>query len=83
MVQRTECLCDGKIIGIESIYTVINGKQINIPEKLEALRVKNRNNELLCHCGCRCVYGCRIIFLGRFQAFFVNGFSAVVILVFS
>lgn len=55
MVQRTECLCDGKIIGIESIYTVINGKQINIPEKLEALRVKSRNNELLCHCGCGAV----------------------------
>ena len=55
MVQRTECLCDGKIIGIESIYTVINGKQINIPEKLEALRAKSRNNELLCHCGCGAV----------------------------
>lgn len=45
-------LCDGKFIGIESIYTVIDGKQINIPDKLEQLRAKSRNNELFCHCGC-------------------------------
>lgn len=31
MVQRSVCLCDGKYIGIESIFTVIDGKQINIP----------------------------------------------------
>lgn len=43
MIQRSVCLCDGKYIGIESIYTVIDGKQINIPEKLEALRQKGRN----------------------------------------
>lgn len=52
MIQRAVCLCDGKYIGIESIYTVINGKQINIPEKLEALRAKSRNGELFCPCGC-------------------------------
>lgn len=28
MAQRTVALCDGKFIGIESIYTVIDGKQI-------------------------------------------------------
>ena len=27
MVQRSVCLCDGKYIGIESIFTVIDGKQ--------------------------------------------------------
>lgn len=52
MAQRTVCLCDGKYIGIESIFTVINGKQINIPEKLKELRFKSQNNELFCPCGC-------------------------------
>ena len=52
MAQRTVALCDGKYIGIESIYTVIDGKQINIPDKLEQLREKSRNNELFCPCGC-------------------------------
>ena len=52
MAQRTVCLCDGKYIGIESIFTVINGQQINIPEKLKELRAKSQNNELYCPCGC-------------------------------
>ena len=52
MVQRSECLCNGQIIGIETIYTVINGKQINNPEKLAELREKSRNGELYCPCGC-------------------------------
>lgn len=37
MAQRTVALCNGKYIGIETIYTVINGRQINIPEKLKEL----------------------------------------------
>lgn len=52
MVQRAVALCNGKYIGIETIYTVINGQQINIPEKIEALRAKSRNKELFCPCGC-------------------------------
>ena len=52
MAQRTVCLCDGKYIGIETIFTVINGQQINIPEKLKELRAKSQNNELFCPCGC-------------------------------
>ena len=52
MAQRTVCLCDGKYIGIESIFTVINGQQINIPAKLKELRAKSQNNELFCPCGC-------------------------------
>lgn len=52
MAQRTVCLCDGKYIGIETIYTVVNGKQINIPEKLRELREKSRRNQLFCPCGC-------------------------------
>lgn len=52
MAQRTDALCDGKYIGIESIYTVVNGRQINIPDKLKELRAKSQNNELFCPCGC-------------------------------
>lgn len=52
MAQRTVCFCDGKYIGIESIFTVINGRQINIPNKVEALREKSRHNQLFCPCGC-------------------------------
>lgn len=52
MAQRTVALCNGKYIGIETIYTVINGRQINIPEKLKELRTKSQNNELFCPCGC-------------------------------
>ena len=52
MAQRTVALCNGKYIGIETIYTVINGQQINIPEKLKELREKSHNNELFCPCGC-------------------------------
>ena len=52
MVQRSVCLCDGKYIGIERIFTVIDGKQINIPDKLSALRARSRKGELFCPCGC-------------------------------
>lgn len=52
MAQRTVAVYRGKPIGIESIYTVVNGRQLNIPEKVEALRTKSRNNELFCPCGC-------------------------------
>lgn len=52
MAQRTVALSDGKFIGIETIYTVIDGRQINIPDKLQELRAKSRNNELFCPCGC-------------------------------
>ena len=45
MAQRTVAICDGKYIGIESIYTVINGHQINIPDRLKNLREKSRNNK--------------------------------------
>ncbi len=41
MAWRTVALCDGKYVGIETIFSVIDGKQINIPEKLEELRTKS------------------------------------------
>lgn len=47
MAQRTVALCDGKYIGIETIYTVINGQQINIPDKLKELREKHAKEEYL------------------------------------
>lgn len=52
MAQRTVALCDGKCIGIETIYAVINGQQINIPDRLKSLRIRSQNNELFCPCGC-------------------------------
>lgn len=52
MAMRTVALCDGKFIGIETIYTVVNGYQINIPVKLKELRAKSQNNQLFCPCGC-------------------------------
>ncbi len=52
MPKRSEALYQGRIIGIESIFTVIDGKQINIPEKLKDMREKSRRNELFCPCGC-------------------------------
>ena len=41
MAQRMVALCKGQLIGIETIYTVINGRQINIPDKLKYLREKS------------------------------------------
>lgn len=52
MVKRTTALYKGSIIGIESIYSVVDGKQINKPNELKALREKSRNNLLSCPCGC-------------------------------
>lgn len=42
MAQRTAALCNGKYIGIESIHTVIDGRQINISKKLKELKTKSR-----------------------------------------
>ena len=51
-IKRSQCLYNDEIIGIESIYTVINGMQINIPDKVESLRQKGRDGLLTCPCGC-------------------------------
>ena len=40
MAQREVCMYKGTYIGIESVFTVIDGKQINIPGKIEELRAK-------------------------------------------
>lgn len=52
MARRNVALCNGEYIGIETIYTIINGKQINIQGKVDSLREKGRNGELFCPCGC-------------------------------
>ncbi len=52
MVKRSVCLYGEELIGIETIFTVINGKQINNPEKLEWLRELSREKKLFCPCGC-------------------------------
>ena len=52
MAFRTVCICDDKQIGIESIYTFVDGKQINIPGKVEDLRKLGRERKLFCPCGC-------------------------------
>ena len=52
MVKRAVALCEGKLIGIETIYTVIDGRQINIQNKVEELREKSKSKKLFCPCGC-------------------------------
>lgn len=59
MAQRTVCLCEGKYIGIESIFTIVDGKQINIPDKLAELRKLSDEGRLSCPCGC----GARLILI--------------------
>ena len=51
---RTEyAIYKGEYIHISSIYDVIGGKQINKEKELDDLRVKARNNDLFCPCGCK------------------------------
>ena len=52
MAIRTKCLYNGKKIGIESIFTAVNGKQINKAQKVEELRDLGRKGLLFCPCGC-------------------------------
>lgn len=43
---------DGTILPIEEIYTVVDGKQINIPGILEKTKKLSRTGKLFCTCGC-------------------------------
>ncbi len=52
MIKRSTALCDGKIIGIETIFDVKEGEQINKEPELSLLRGKSRNWELFCPCEC-------------------------------
>lgn len=56
MPLRSVALYKGKYIGIETIYTVHNGLQINDPERLKEVRGYSQRNELFCPCGCETNY---------------------------
>lgn len=51
--MRSYCLYKGKYLDIADMYEVIDGKQINIPEKLDYYRsLSNTHKDLTCPCGC-------------------------------
>lgn len=50
--MRSYCLYDGKLVSIAEIYEIIDGKQINIPDKLEYYRKLSDSRKLSCSCGC-------------------------------
>lgn len=52
MVKRSCCLYNNKFVRIEEFYTICEGKQINIPEKIEKYRELGKQKELNCPCGC-------------------------------
>ena len=52
MAQRPLAIYQGREIGIETVFTVVGGKQINIQNKVEELRRLGRENKLFCPCGC-------------------------------
>lgn len=52
MIKRSAALWNNQIIRIESIYTVCDGKQINIEGRVEVVRALGKNKELFCPCGC-------------------------------
>lgn len=52
MIKRPVALWKNRMIRIESIYTVCDGKQINIEGKVEEIRALGQNKELFCPCRC-------------------------------
>ena len=51
--MRSYCLYNEKYLDIADIYEVIDGKQINIPEKLKEYRkLSDTHRDLKCPCGC-------------------------------
>ena len=51
-IKRSKALFENHEIGIESLYKVIQGEQVNIPEVLADLRAKSDSKQLFCTCGC-------------------------------
>lgn len=51
-IKRSKCIYENRAIGIESVYNIIDGKQINIPGVVEKLRRLGREKKLFCDCGC-------------------------------
>lgn len=51
--MRSYCMYRGNYLDIADMYEVIDGKQINIPEKLKYYRqLSDTHSELTCPCGC-------------------------------
>lgn len=50
--MRSYCLYNGNYIDIAEIFEVVDGKQINIPEKLDYYRKISDKRQLFCACGC-------------------------------
>lgn len=51
--MRSYCLYKGNYLDIADMYDVIDGKQINIPEKLKYYRqLSDTHSDLTCPCGC-------------------------------
>uniref|UniRef100_UPI0040571442 hypothetical protein n=1 Tax=Acetatifactor sp. TaxID=1872090 RepID=UPI0040571442 len=50
--MRSYCLYNGNYVDIAEIYEVIDGKQINIPEKLSYYKKISKSKQLFCACGC-------------------------------
>lgn len=51
-LKHPYCLRNGTPVWIDYIYTVRDGKQINIPERIEEIRTAANHDELRCACGC-------------------------------
>lgn len=51
MIKRGYCIYNDEYVGIESVYTVVDGKQINIPGVVELYHRLGRENKLFCQCG--------------------------------
>lgn len=54
MIKHSSCVTkDGRRIGIEYAFSITSeGKQINIPGKVEELRMLSKTEGLYCKCGC-------------------------------
>lgn len=50
--MRSECLYNDNKLHISEVYHVVDGKQINIENKVELFRRLGREKKLFCPCGC-------------------------------
>ena len=50
--MRSECLYKDTKLHVSEVYHVVDGKQINIENKVELFRKLGREKKLFCPCGC-------------------------------
>ena len=50
--MRSECLFNDEKLHVSEVYHVVDGKQINIENKVELFRRLGREKKLFCPCGC-------------------------------